>query len=180
MICPDRYTRQGTHFWTGPTLRGYVDLGTGVAPAPQYLGPVIVAQRDRPVRVKLTNQLGTGTAGNLPLPVDTTLMGAGQGPLGGPAYYTQNRTSMHNHGAFTPWISDGTPHQWFTPAGETNSYLKGVSFHNVPDMPDPGSPGHKRRAFITPINRAAGCCFTTSTPKVSPALASMRAWPRAI
>ena len=54
-------------------------------------------------------------------------------------YYTQNRTSIHNHGAFTPWISDGTPHQWFTPAGETSHYLKGVSFQNVPDMPDPGA-----------------------------------------
>ena len=63
-------------------FRGYVDLGTGAAPVPQYLGPVIVAQRDRPVRIKFTNQLGTGTAGNLFLPVDTTLMGAGLGPLG--------------------------------------------------------------------------------------------------
>ena len=99
-----------------------------------------MAQRDRPVRLKVTNQLGTGAAGNLFLPVDTTLNGAGEGPLG-PAggYYTQNRTAIHNHGAFTPWISDGTPHQWFTPAGETGNYLKGVSFQNVPDMPDPGA-----------------------------------------
>ena len=78
-------------------FRGYVDLGTGSAPAPQYLGPLIVAQRDRPVRVKFTNQLGTGASGNLFLPVDTTLMGAGEGPLGAPGgYYTQNRTSIHN------------------------------------------------------------------------------------
>ena len=67
------------------------------APAPQYLGPLIVAQRDRPVRVRFTNQLGTGASGNLFLPVDTTLMGAGEGPLGSPGgYYTQNRTSNHN------------------------------------------------------------------------------------
>ena len=66
-------------------------------------------------------------------------MGPGQvlGPGGG--YYTQNRTAIHNHGAFTPWISDGTPHQWFTPAGQTGNYLQGVSFQNVPDMPDPGA-----------------------------------------
>ena len=63
-------------------FRGYVDLGTGSAPVPNYLGPVIVAQRDRPVRLKVTNQLGAGAAGNLPLPVDTTLIGAGEGPLG--------------------------------------------------------------------------------------------------
>jgi FtsP/CotA-like multicopper oxidase with cupredoxin domain len=120
-------------------FRGYVDLGTGSAPAPHYLGPLIVAERDRPVRLKVTNQLGTGVAGNLPLPVDTTLNGAGEGPLGAPGgYYTQNRTSIHNHGAFTPWISDGTPHQWFTPAGEGGNYLQGASFQNVPDMSPPG------------------------------------------
>jgi FtsP/CotA-like multicopper oxidase with cupredoxin domain len=130
-------------------FRGYVDLGTGLPPVQQYLGPLIVADRDRPVRVTMTNQLGTGAAGNLPLPVDTTLLGAGTGPLGAPlpnppytptGFYTQNRTAIHNHGAFTPWISDGTPYQWFTPAGETTTpYLKGASFHNVPDMPDPGA-----------------------------------------
>ena len=38
----------------------------------------------------------------------------------------------------TPWISDGTPHQWTTPAGENTCYPKGVSVQNVPDMPDPG------------------------------------------
>ena len=38
----------------------------------------------------------------------------------------------------TPWISDGTPDQWITPAGEDTMYPKGVSVVNVPDMPDPG------------------------------------------
>ncbi|MDD5642973.1 MAG: multicopper oxidase domain-containing protein, partial [Syntrophales bacterium] len=121
-------------------FRGYVDLATGAAPDPQYLGPVIVAERDRPVRVLMVNQLAPSPGGTLMLPVDITLMGAGEGPLGAPAgYYTQNRTSTHLHGAFTPWISDGTPHQWYTPAGETSAYLTGPSFHNVPDMPDPGA-----------------------------------------
>ena len=45
---------------------------------------------------------------------------------------------VHLHGGYVPWISDGTPHQWITPAGETTSYPKGVSMRNVPDMPDPG------------------------------------------
>ena len=93
-------------------FRGYVDLGTGSAPVPQYLGPLIVAERDRPVRLKVTNQLATGAGGNLFIPVDPTLNGAGEGPLGAPGgYYTQNRTAIHNHGAFTPWVSDGTPDQ---------------------------------------------------------------------
>ena len=52
--------------------------------------------------------------------------------------FTQNRATLHLHGGRTPWISDGTPHQWTTPAGESTSYPKGVSVTNVPDMPDPG------------------------------------------
>jgi len=123
------------------TLRGYVQTNMGtdangqntVAPPPiQYLGPLIVARRDRPVRIKFTNELPTGAAGNLFIPVDTTYMGAGMGPTG--ANYTQNRAVVHLHGGTTPWISDGTPHQWITPAGESTPYTKGVSTQNVPDM----------------------------------------------
>ena len=47
---------------------------------PEYLGPSIVAAKDRPVRVKFSNYLPTGTGGDLFLPVDTTSMGAGMGP----------------------------------------------------------------------------------------------------
>lgn len=106
-----------------------------------YLGPVIVAQRGKPTRLKFFNKLGTGNAGNLFLPVDTTVMGAGaynsvvvngQTVSGS---FTQNRASLHLHGGNTPWVSDGTPHQWLTPAGEPGSpgYKKGLSFANVPD-----------------------------------------------
>ena len=134
------------HSQLPPTrLRGYVQLNNGtdpqghntIAPAPvHYLGPVIVANRDKPVRIKFTNMLPTGAGGNLFIPVDTTVMGAGMGPDG--TNYSQNRATLHLHGGFTPWISDGTPHQWTTPAGEQTSYPKGVSVVNVPDMPDPG------------------------------------------
>ncbi len=48
--------------------------------------------------------------------------------------YKQNRATLHLHGGNTPWISDGTPHQWTTPAGELTSYSKGVSTSYVPDM----------------------------------------------
>ena len=133
---------------------------------PHYLGPIISATKDRPVRILFRDLLPTGVAGDLFLPVDTTVMGSGMGPLGdqtpptdngtvtdgvrNPACnegfmtgmpdmcYTQNRATLHLHGGITPWISDGTPHQWITPAGETTSYPKGVSVQNVPDMPDPG------------------------------------------
>ena len=51
------------------TLRGYVQTNNGtdadgnntIEPAPiMYLGPMIVAQKDRPVRIKFTNELPTG------------------------------------------------------------------------------------------------------------------------
>ena len=32
--------------------------------------------------------------------------------------FKDNRATLHLHGGTTPWISDGTPHQWITPAGE--------------------------------------------------------------
>jgi FtsP/CotA-like multicopper oxidase with cupredoxin domain len=120
--------------------------------APQYLGPTIIAQTNVPVRVKFTNYLPTGVPGNLFIPVDTSVMGAGEGPLdaaGNPCdpatdmtgtcqSYSQDRATLHLHGGVTPWISDGTPNQWITPAGEVTKYPKGVSVVNVPDMPDPG------------------------------------------
>ncbi len=121
-------------------LRGYVQFNTRDATVskPNVLGPTIVAQRDRPVRIKFTNKLPTGSGGDLFIPVDTTVMGAGTGPFGGTELYPQNRAGLHLHGGMTPWISDGTPHQWTTPVGQTTAYPKGVSVQNVPDMPDPG------------------------------------------
>ncbi len=124
-------------------LRGYVDLAPGADSKGHYLGPVIIAERNRPVRVKFTNLLPTSTPDangpdKLFLPVDTTAMGAGTGPLGGTEKYTENRAELHLHGGASPWISDGTPHQWIVPAGDPTNYKKGVSQINVPDMPAPG------------------------------------------
>ena len=159
---PDKHTYPGSDYYEislveytqkmhsdlNPTLlRGYVQTNNGmdenggniVAPAPvQYLGPMIIAQKNRPVRVKFTNKLPIGAGGDLFIPVDTTVMGSGVGPNG--SSYTQNRANLHMHGGNTPWISDGTPHQWTTPAGENTSYPKGVSVVDVPDMP-PTGPG---------------------------------------
>lgn len=135
-----QYTEQLHSDLPATTLRGYVQVNTTDPKVSKisYLGPTIVAQKDRPVRVKFTNKLPTGSGGNLFLPVDTTIMGAGTGPNMGTENYTQNRATLHLHGGVTPWISDGTPNQWITPAGEKTSYPTGVSVHNVPDMPDPG------------------------------------------
>ncbi len=160
------------------TLRGYrqVNAGTDLAPgtlpsemlcgsdrhacsaadntlaptgAAHFLGPIIVSQKDRPVRVKFINSLPTGSGGDLFIPVDETMMGSGPftvdydpvtkqpKPLTS-GKFTENRGLLHLHGGRTPWISDGTPHQWITPAGEVTDYPTGVSMQNVPDMPDPG------------------------------------------
>jgi FtsP/CotA-like multicopper oxidase with cupredoxin domain len=132
---------------------------------PQYLGPVLTASKGKPTRIKFINLLPSGRAlnnarnGDIPLPVDETLPGAGYGP-DGKIKFSQNRAMIHLHGGDNPWISDGTPHQWITPAAEAlpsaggtlktiadqaalnnvdpTHYLKGWSAVNVPDMPDPG------------------------------------------
>ena len=104
---------------------------------PLYLGPTILAAKGRAVRVKFVNLLPPGMAGDLPFPVDMGVMGAGMGPVAG-QMFTQNRGTLHLHGGRTPWISDGTPHQWTVPVGETSVYQKGVSATDVPDMPVTG------------------------------------------
>lgn len=118
---------------------------------PHYLGPVIVSKgrvhgieasnpaagKPVPVRLKFYNLLPTGSGGDLFIPVDTTIPGAGLGPaLPGTAgdTFTENRAAIHLHGNSTVWISDGNVHQWFTPANENTPYPKGVSVKNVPDM----------------------------------------------
>ncbi len=137
------YTQQLHSDISKPTrLRGYRDLALTADGRNHYLGPLIIATKDTPVRVKFENHLSAGAAGDLFIPVDTTAMGAGLGPLGAACgafsygcNYTQNRATLHLHGGNTLWISDGTPHQWIAPIGEfTTPYLKGVSQVNVPDM----------------------------------------------
>jgi len=141
------YTEQMHTDLPPTTHRGYVQEVNGVAVGtPHFLGPVIVSTRDRPVRIKFTNRLPVGEAGDLFIPVDTTVMGAGMGPLDMPGMpgmkesYTQNRADIHLHGNNTVWISDGTPHQWITPAGETTQYPQGVSVVNVPGMANVDNP----------------------------------------
>ncbi len=180
-------------------LRGYVQLSTPVVPGkqvaltnanldpkgpdtpiagytgvdtPHYLGPTIVAQKDRPVRILFRNLLPTGVAGDLFLPVDTSLMGAGPGPnamqldannvpmdmaadqgtvtdgVRNPmcgetpkptSCYSENRATLHLHGGITPWISDGTPHQWTTPSGEVDRLPEGRQRQQRPRHAGPRS-----------------------------------------
>lgn len=46
----------------------------------------------------------------------------------------ENRIGVHLHGGLVPWISDGGPFSWFTPA---TTGVTGPSYYNVPDMPPP-------------------------------------------
>jgi len=163
-------------------LRGYVQINNGtdaqgnntVAPdAQRYLGPLIIAQKGRPVRIKFVNLLATGTNGDLFIPVDKTLMGAGLGPnswtwnaatntfdpTADKTEYTQNRAELHLHGGFTPWISDGTPHQWITPAGDATPYKWGVSLVNVPDMPNAATPVQGEQTYYYTNAQASRLMF---------------------
>lgn len=135
-------------------LRGYAVDGSNDH---QYLGPFIVATKDKPVRVKFTNKLTT----DLPIPNDSTYMGAGIVDDGvNTKKASLKRAELHLHGGASPWISDGTPHQWVTPVGgdgqpSATGFQKGQSFVNVPDM-------------VT--NGTAPCAATKPTECITPSL----------
>jgi FtsP/CotA-like multicopper oxidase with cupredoxin domain len=127
---------------------------------PHFMGPIIATTKDRPVRIVFYNLLPTGVDGDLFIPVDTTFMGSGMGPLAGmpeptdmgvvtdtvrnpicgdptkdrSMCFADTRAAIHLHGGITPWISDGSPHQWITPANEQTGWPQGVSVSEVPDM----------------------------------------------
>ena len=105
-----QYTQKLSSSLNPTTLRGYVQIETPVnaavsahfalkypngspilnnlgqpvysVAAPQFLGTEIQATSNTPVRVKFDNYLPSGVAGNLFLPVDGTVQGAGAGPNG--------------------------------------------------------------------------------------------------
>jgi spore coat protein A len=118
------------------TLWGYADTLTNRF---AHLGPVIVARRGRPARVRLTNNL----PGVHILPVDLTLSGAEAGA---------NRAVLHLHGGFTPWTSDGGPQSWFAPDG-----THGPSFLNnaVLNYPSGCAPAAGQADYLYPNDQSA-------------------------
>ncbi|MFZ4649532.1 MAG: multicopper oxidase family protein [Rubrivivax sp.] len=74
--------------------------------ANKHLGGIIVANRGTPVQFTATNALPSTHI----IPVDKTIMGAEPGQ-------PENRATIHLHGGFVPWISDGGPYTWFEPGG---------------------------------------------------------------
>ena len=79
----------------------------------RHLGGIIATKRDAPVQITFRNHLPPIHI----LPVDETIMG-----VAGNQY---NRSDVHLHGGFVPWISDGGPHAWWDPDGH-----KGIDFLN--------------------------------------------------
>ena len=117
-----QYTQKVHTSLPATTFWGYAqDGGTGDQ-AHKYLGGVIVATANRPVRLTMRNNLPSTAI----VPVDDTVPNAN----GIPGYATgHNRMSVHLHGGFPPWVSDGTPFQDFDPSG-------GYGPSAVPKVPD--------------------------------------------
>ena len=142
-----------------------------------------MATKNKPVRVVFRNLLPTGADGDLFLPVDSTLMGSGMGPMGlpdpvdqgtvmdgvrnpvcteapkSPDCFKDNRATLHLHGGTTPWISDGTPHQWITPANETTPWPQGVDVLDVPDMTPKNVPNDGVQTFFYTNQQSARLLF---------------------
>ena len=119
-----QYTDQ-LHPNLGPTtLWGYspsAALGEGAFPK-RHLGGIIVAQRGVPIQLTFTNNLPP--AHILPVDVGNVAMAVGgfpeaQSKFGGNGH---NAASVHLHGGLVPWISDGGPMAWFTPAASGGKY----------------------------------------------------------
>jgi FtsP/CotA-like multicopper oxidase with cupredoxin domain len=137
-------------YWPGTTEQVY-----GFDKA-HYLGPIIITMKGTAVRTKFVNFLPNGSAtttttinngittknviarnGDMFLPTDESLAGAGLSE-DNTHKYPQNRVAFHLHGGDSPWISDGTPHQWIAASGENSLHQHGDRFMNTPDMPYPG------------------------------------------
>ncbi len=95
------------------TLWGYnptraLGVPAGGAVTQKHLGGIIIAQRGRPTQITFRNNLENRHI----LPVDTSIDGAG-------VNVSQNRTSVHLHGGFVPWFSDGGPFAFWDAQGNS-------------------------------------------------------------
>ena len=124
-----QYTDQ-LHPALGPTtLWGYspaVALGEGSYPR-RHLGGIIVAQKGTPIQLTVTNNLPPTHI--LPVDISNAPTAVGGFPeaaarFGGNGH---NAACTHLHGGFVPWISDGGPMSWFTPAASGGNYGAGIA-----------------------------------------------------
>jgi spore coat protein A, manganese oxidase len=95
----------------GPTtLWGYNPahaVGFKGAQSPTHLGGIIVARRDEAIQITFRNKLPTTHI----LPVDRSAN------FPDAAAFTDDRASIHAHGGFVSWTSDGGPMTWFDSKG---------------------------------------------------------------
>ena len=138
---------------SAPVTGGY----SGVT-SPQWLGPIIAATKDKPVRIVFRNLLPNNGNGDLFLPVDSTGMGSGMGPMTmaapptpGPSW-TAYATRVHGQQPQGQHVLQGRPRHPAParrhhavdqrryaapvdhPGGGEHPWPQGVSVSNVPDM----------------------------------------------
>ena len=95
-----------------PATNTYSYFGGAPAPGFHYLGPTIVAKKGRPVKIKFTNNLPTGSH-LLNSAIDTTIMGSLD--ANGDSWTDENRVCVHLHGGKVLPEFDGGPRDWFSP-----------------------------------------------------------------
>ncbi len=124
--------------YTGTTVWGYRDGSQPTNPAGTYIGPVFVATRTVPTKIRFVNDLGDTATSNLlfwKTSLDQTLHWAdplggamnacamdvtpGQPPIGSCAnnYSGPIPAVPHLHGGEVPPVLDGGPDAWFTSDG---------------------------------------------------------------
>ena len=146
-------------------VRGYVQLSTAAVPgqhvplfnelmngtkqatgyfgvtSPQWLGPIVTATKDRPVRVVFRNLLPTGSGGDLFLPTDSSMMGSGLTPTTS----TDPTNARHRAGQ--------GPQPRLHPVPEAQQLLQGQPGHAAParrhDAVD-------QRRHAAPVDHARG------------------------
>jgi len=121
----------------GPTtLRGFNPTRLLAGQNNRHLGGILVAHKGTPIQLTFTNTI---PGGQHIIPNDLTIPGANLG---------NNRTAVHFHGGFVPWISDGGPFDWWDPSGN-----RGSSFLNNQVLNPSAAPNQAE--FYYPMQQTA-------------------------
>ncbi len=147
-VMPSTFAPQAGGSYGGTWVWGYVpgaSAPTGVQGT--YTGPVIVATRRVPTKIKYVNDLGSGSTSRLPFWVNATdltlhwadpqnaeanacamAVSAGQPPSAACAGHYDGPIPVvtHLHGGEVPAIYDGGPNSWFT----NNGVYRGHAYHS--------------------------------------------------
>lgn len=88
-----------------------------------HLAGLILAKKGRPVQLTMINQLPETHI----IPIDTSSFFLDANTI-------VNKTAVHLHGGFVPWISDGGPQDWFAPDGAGPSFLNNKILKPGPNL----------------------------------------------